>query len=257
MKFEKFPVSRFVDMATNNHRSPMANVIPNGFISNGAFVNPAKPETKCPCCGAQPAHANQVDGNGDMLQPIKEDDFYNNIVKNRQAKIDSIADDIARGDKYTLDPTSLQKVRDGCDKQLKDAQDAKATIDNARAQKPPCPNLHDPADTGCGVHFKMPHSLDSMVPPSVVGKSNRKSFYRENILGFKDSVRQVSIASHTKPDGSPIKAKGETVNHKTPLQAGGCPTNQSNLIPNSALTPECQKVDAAQTKLHDFGEKDW
>jgi len=260
VKFEGEPVIRFTDLATHNHASPVGNAPPWVEVCKlGAFPDDV-PEgwPKCPCCGKD-AHANQVDSSGKLHPTVKEDDFYQNIVNNRQAKIDSIEVDISAGAPYTLDPAKLQKVRDGSAKQLKDAQEAKATIDKARAKKPPCPNLHDPPDTGCGTHFKPDRSLASIVPDDIAakGKSKTKDYYRTNILGFTDGVRSAVIDKHTKPDGSPIKKKGEQVNHKTPLQAGGCPVHEDNLIPNSALEDDCKKVDAAQTKLHDFGEQDW
>ena len=256
VKFEGEPVIRFTDLASHNHASPGGNSPPWVEVCKaGMFPADFADEwPKCPCCD-EAAHANQVDENGELYETIPEDEFYDNIVANRQAKIDSIATDIANNAPYTQDAARLASVRQQCQAQLDKATDAKSKIDAARTKTPPCPNLYDPPDEKCGTHFKMTRSLSSIVPDTVTKK--KKDYYRKNILSFTNGVRNAVIDKHTKPDGSPIRKKGEQVNHKTPLQAGGCPVDDKNLMPNSALSPECQELDQAQTDLHDFGERDW
>lgn len=256
VKFEGEPVIRFTDLATHNHASPGGNTPPwVEFCKKGTFPEDFADEwPKCPCCKG-PAHANQVNADGKLYDTIPEEKFYQNIVDNRQAKIDSIDVDIANKEPYTQDPARLQKVRDGCAEQKAKASAAMDEITAARKKDPPCKNLHNPKDEGCGTHFKMTRSLSGIVPDE--NKKKAKQHYREKILGFTDGVRNAAIEAHKTPAGDPIKKKGEQVNHMTPLQAGGCPIHLNNLMPDSALPPECQKLDRAQTTLHDFGEKDW
>jgi Domain of unknown function (DUF4150) len=189
IKFEGMNVDRHLDLTTSNHASPMGDTPPS-TETEGQAAGDDEPE--CPCCHQTPPHANQVDEHGDLYDTIDEDEFYQNIVDNRQAKIDSIETDITEGKDYTKDPDKLKRVRELCQKQLEEAKAAKAVIDAARNIDPPCPNVYNPANEGCGTHFKMTRSLDSLVPEEIAGKSKRKKYYRETILQFNNSVKQAS-----------------------------------------------------------------
>jgi len=100
----------------------------------------------------------------------------------------------------------------------------------------------------------MTRSLRSLAPAEMED-GKKKNYVRESVLGFTDKVKQES-RMRWKMKGRQIPRKSP-VNHMTPLAAGGCPTSQENLIPSGALPEECQKVDAAQTKLQEIGETPW
>lgn len=42
---------------------------------------------------------------------------------------------------------------------------------------------------------------------------------------------------------------GSKVNHKTPLDAGGCPVSDANLVPDPVLSGPCREIEDLQTKL--------
>ena len=86
-------------------------------------------------------------------------------------------------------------------------------------------------------------------------RKERYNDARERVLGFSDSVKK-ECRDSWRAKGKTI-GKSSPVNHMTPLEAGGCPTSQKNLVPTDALSPECQAVEKAQTKLQEIGDRAW
>jgi Toxin PAAR-like domain len=251
VKIEGKNVCRHVDITTSNHASDGTTTVPapTGESQTLALIK----EGKCPCC-EKPLHPNQVNEKGEPHPLIKEDDYYKKGVATMQSKLDSIPGDIAAKLPYTLDPAKLTKVQEGTAKQLKDAQDAQATVANSRNIDPPCENVHNPKDEKCGAHFDASRSVTSLGPEGMERKK-RYNTARESVLGFTDHVK-TECRDLWRSKGKTI-GKSSPVNHMTPLEAGGCPTDQKNLVPSDALSDECKKVDAAQTKLQEIGERAW
>jgi hypothetical protein len=248
-------VCRHVDITTSNHASPPPGS-PGAPSIDKQTLELIK-EGKCPCC-EKPLHPNQVDEHGTPYQPITEQDYYERrgaeAEATMQAKLDSIPGDIEAGMAYTQNPASLAFVQKRTAEQLQEVKDARATVANARNIDPPCENLHNPKDAKCGTHFDMKRTLRSLAPPGTEEKAIKKTV-RENVLGFTDSVKK-DCREIWRAKGRKI-GKSSPVNHMTPLSAGGCPIGQKNLIPSDALSDDCKKVDAAQTKLQEIGEKQW
>lgn len=248
--FEGKNVCRHLDITSSNHASPGSTTVP---VPTGEDQAVAPEEDKCPCCG-KPLHPNQVDADGRPYARISEDDYYDKGVSTMQAKLDSIPVDIANQAPYTLDADKLARVQQGTEKQLADAISARQTVAGARSIEPPCPNLHTPKDEGCGTHFDTTRSLRSLAPEDVP-KDKRKNHVRDKVLGFDDSIK-TSCRKEWRDKGHKV-GKSSPVNHMTPLDAGGCPTSQKNLVPSDALPAECLAVDKAQTKLQEIGETRW
>jgi hypothetical protein len=111
---------------------------------------------------------------------------------------------------------------------------------------PDCPNVHNPQNAGCGVHFDLP--------------KNRKN--EEQRLEFENKHRDKFVdhwdAAH--PD-NPVP-KGTSINHMTPLDAGGCPSGGGpdkgypGLVPDHILTGPCAEIEARQTALQGRKTKD-
>lgn len=259
VKFEGENVPRHLDLMGHNEASEPSATPPWPYLDKMTPPPPPAEEEKCPCCHG-PLHPNQKNEKGVAHPRIKEEDYYKKGVTTMQAKLDSIPGDIAAKKAYTLNPARLKDIQEKVAKQLKDAQDAYNTVANARNIKPPCENVHTPKDEGCGTHFEASRSVTSLGrETSDSGKAlSRKERYndaRESVLGFNDSVKKL-CRDLWREKGKTI-SKSSPVNHKTPLEAGGCPIGQGNLVPTDALSPECQTVDKAQTKLQEIGEKAW
>lgn len=255
VKIEGKNVCRHFDITTSNHACDPTTTAP--VITTESQTEELIKEGKCPCCEGL-LHPNQVDEKGQPYPLIKEKDYYKRrgeqAEATMQSKLDSIPGDIARGEAYTKDPVKLAFVQQRCAEQLQEVKDARATIANARNIKPPCENLHNPKDEKCGAHFDMSRSLRELAPPGTPDKE-KKNVVREKVLGFTDKVK-VECRKQWRAKGKTV-GKSSPVNHMTPLSAGGCPTGQKNLVPSDALSPECQAVDKAQTKLQEVVEKAW
>ncbi|PXX58252.1 protein of unknown function [Pseudomonas sp. LAMO17WK12:I10] len=249
--FEGKNVCRHLDLTTSNHASAGSTTVtaPTGEDQTKALIK----DGKCPCC-ERDLHPNQVDANGRPYDLISEEEYYDKGVATMQKKLDSIPKDIAEGKSYTQDPATLEIVVQATAKQLDAAKAARQIVAGARSIEPPCQNLHKPKGERCGAHFDTKRSLRSLAPDSLEEK-RKKNYVRENVLGFDNDVKQL-CRKLWRDKGHKISKKAP-VNHMTPLDAGGCPTSQENLVPSDALPPECLKVDVAQTKLQGIGEKEW
>jgi uncharacterized Zn-binding protein involved in type VI secretion len=242
VEFEGKGVCRHLDLTTSNHASDPPGTPPIPEAETQALVTAGTvDETKCPCCGA-PRHANQKDPvTGEPYAAISEADWYQKAVDSHNAKVQSMNVDIASNPSIVT--TKAVAIAETLRKQ-KEAQDAMNTISAARKKSSPCPNLHDPPDTGCGTHFKKTNK-----------KPNTSDLKERTKMGFNNTVRNESIRL-ARERGFQVTGSSP-VAHKTPLSAGGCPSSQDNLIPNQALSPECQSLDEAQTLLQSGAALVW
>jgi hypothetical protein len=66
---------------------------------------------------------------------------------------------------------------------------------------------------------------------------------------FTAGVRNAAIAKARADFPDKTIPDDDKVNHKTPLDAGGCPVGPNNTIPDGALSSECKRIDDLQTAL--------
>ena len=244
VKIEGQNVDRNMDFTTSNHASPMSNGQPPNVNASGVAKPP--PDAECPCCHKKP-HANQWDPDtGDMYEEVEELEYYKEGVEHRQNGVSTESQEAFK--KETASEMSEAKQEEIIKFHINlktGAEAAHTTLEDAMNQDPLYPNLHQSGDP-CGKHFNKTNPKP---------KTSKKKARRQ--LGFSDGVRNECLRRHPNmPDGTPIPSKdgdgkGPGICHKTPLSAGGCPTDQKNLIPKDALTEECKKVDDAQTILQD------
>ncbi|WFP62580.1 DUF4150 domain-containing protein [Mesorhizobium sp. WSM4904] len=254
VKADGLPVSRFTDISTNNHSSDqVGNTPPQAKIGTPGPGGGSAPKTKCPCCGAEPAHANQVKANGEMCDTIPESQYYSERMQRANAKIDDIEATMTPGDPRRFKAWEQYTKR----------KQAHETVKNARSGGKKCPNLHE-EDKDCGVHFQGTRSYSEILEQEDpdkkrelelkhAGKPNAKDLthvdilhhVRTKILGVTDSVKNQII----KRDGKGTGQNKGKVHHMTPIDAGGCPTSPNNLIGEGALAGDCKDINEAQGTL--------
>ncbi|MER9070362.1 DUF4150 domain-containing protein [Mesorhizobium sp. M0185] len=257
VKADSLPVSRFSDISTNNHTSDqVGNTPPQAKVGRPGPGGGSAPKTKCPCCGTEPAHANQVKANGEMCDTVPEAEYYKERMQRANAKIVNIEETAKAG---TLGLVPRMKAWDQYEKR----KEASKTVANARATGEKCPNLHE-EDKDCGVHFKGTRSYSEILEQADpekkreletkhAGRKNEKDLIhvdilhhvRTKILGITDSVKKAII----KRDGKGTGTNTGKVHHMTPIDAGGCPNSPKNLIGQGALSGECDKINEAQGTL--------
>lgn len=236
--FEGKKVNRHLDITTSNHGSDPGSTPPMPGVESMTVAKPdeeKKAGPKCPCC-KEAMHDNQKDPDtGEPYEQCSEAEWYGGAVAAHDKKVAEMHTFLKAKPTWAAQGNNQFKI----DETLRKAKEAKEAMDKltaARAKTPPCENLHNPADSGCGVHFKKTNP-----------KPNTSDGSERARLGFTDGVRNDCIRSY--------KAAGRTcsgssmVCHKTPLAAGGCPNGAGNLVPKDVLSPECAAVDEAQTSL--------
>lgn len=251
VKVEGKNVNRHLDITTSNHGSMPGNTppMPNmESMSLASAEDTSSDEDKCPCCG-EPRHANQKDPDtGLPYAQINEQDWYDKAVDVHDTKVQRMHEFLAKNPSWASQVdgkgiSNQSKIDETLRKQA-EAHDAHKKLREARNKTPPCENLHNPPDTGCGTHMVKTNK-----------KPNTSTSKERGKLGFKDSVRRQSIAE-CRAKGHSVSSSSE-VCHKTALAAGGCPSNSKNLIPKDALSPECKEVDDAQTLLQGTASEAW
>ena len=236
VKFEGLNVDRHLDLTTSNHASPMGNTPPLPETEDQAVGDKETDEDKCPCCGQSP-HENQVDPDTkQMYKAIDEMDWYKKGVDAADSKVAGIESFFTNNPQFNRADASWQEKINNTLQQQQEAHDAFERLKSAREKTPPCENLHDPPNTGCGKH------LDKTSPePRTSDPKVRKR------LGFTERVRKGTIRRDIDM-GRPCPPNSSII-HQTPLGAGGCPNGPANLIPKDVLSDECKAVDDAQTAL--------
>jgi hypothetical protein len=121
---------------------------------------------------------------------------------------------------------------------------AQKALDEVKAKADAdCPNLHKPKDVGCGTHFDNPNTKRAnaagkmQTPSEMARKEFTKGVRNEHLR-----MARVKFPDKTIP-------ADDQVNHKTPLDAGGCPIGPHNTIPDGALSEECKRIDRLQGAL--------
>lgn len=240
VKFEGKNACRLTDKMQMNHGNTACLA---GDIETGTGAAEVAAEiTECPCCHGE-LHDNQRDpATGKALPVVKERDWYQKGVAMHQQKANEIGDWLkVPANAARRNDADIVKAIAETTRKRDEAKAAMKVLDDARANGSTCPNLHNPADQGCGTHFARPASAPA------INKGNR--------AGFTEAHRSQCIKDW-KAKGFKI-TNSSPVAHKTPLAAGGCPIDPGNLIPNDALSEECKAIDKAQTDLQGAATEAW
>jgi len=243
--FEGKNVPRHIDLTTSNHGSNANNPVPTPNLAQSATSNPGQATlSTCPCCKG-PLHENQkAPETGQPFETVPEMEFYGRIAQyrmSRRAEMQGILQRVAEGKMpmppwaNKLDPKSGLPVKDNiirmgdeCEKDFKKLQEL-------RQKHPNCPNVHEPRDQGCGVHFKV-------VEPGLAGDVKSGGAWR--------AARQKSIKEWRKKGYSIYDE--DQVNHMPPADSGGCPYSLSNLVPDSVLSGDCREIENIQTRIQNM-----
>jgi hypothetical protein len=195
-------------------------------------------EPKCPCCGGD-AHPNQVGPDGKLSPKKKEAEYYDGKAAPFMARRNEMQQVLDSGkvpawaSRPGADPNPLYNGLATKDIIINKGNDYERTakrLGELRAGNKDCPNVHEPPDEGCGTHFE----------PNGQALEARKEF---------DKVRPHYLKRYVKGNpGSGVNG-GSKVNHKTPLDAGGCPVSDANLVPDPVLSGPCREIEDLQTKL--------
>jgi len=249
-------VCRHMDITTSNHASSGTTTSPN--VTTEAETVALIKAGKCPCCQG-PLHDNQKDDTGRPLTRKNQDDYYQGKrdavaaksagypewAKKNPARVDVPmtlkfgAGKVGLFPEVELPPGELAK------EELRRADSVLSDLKAAEAANPDCPNLHNPKDVGCGTHFEVPNTKrvkQGQTKAKTPGQLAREEYEKS---GAADDARRLARAKYPGKD----IPDDDTVNHKTPLDAGGCPTSQNNLIPSGALDARCKHLDDLQTVL--------
>ena len=241
---ENKAVTRTADLTTSNH----AGEQPGGGamtpqiagVSPGAPGADAEDETLCPCCRGL-RHANQKDAGGAPLKKTSSANYYAGkkaVIDKKVAGFDAWA--AANPDR--LGGTMVLKFASDifgpfssvpAQVAAEEARRGKQLIDDLQklmSENPDCPNVPKSGD-GCATHFEG-------VPPGAATAA-RAEFTK----GVQNAAnRRAAAKGFTVP-------KGTKVNHITPLDAGGCPIGDKNLVSDAELSGNCAQIDKLQTAL--------
>ena len=114
---------------------------------------------------------------------------------------------------------------------------------------PPQPNR------GCGVYFVQPNASSR--------KKSRKKWdttYKKEFVARYNAKFAAEIKAGTKTEleiEHDPKKEGEQIVHKTPMAAGGCNKNDTNLQRKSDMSGDCQKLDDDLTTIHNERTSHW
>lgn len=243
VKIEGANACRHLDLTTSNHAGDPGATPPfpeaeKRLVTGGAAVDDP---TKCPCCKG-PLHENQKDPvTKDPYPRMKESDFYDAIGTYFVDKAAEMAAQVASGalkfwaTKAAIDPNPAYNGRLVHEVIVAKGEAFKkdmARLTELRKNNPGCLNVHTPPDEGCGVHFK-----------NTGGKAAEVKK-----MEFKDSVRN-RVVNEWQAKGHKVPSNGAQINHKTPVDAGGCPIGSGNLVPDCVLTGECAEIETLQTRF--------
>ncbi|WP_371355925.1 DUF4150 domain-containing protein [Pseudomonas chlororaphis] len=239
--FEGQNIDRHTDITTSNHASPMANA--STPTINIAFAAP--PDTtpfqgECKCCGQ--FHAGQQGG-----VEVSEDVWYGlNEGQDIESELDALADpplkNKSKRKKVYLD---LDKLAER-DSKLKDR-----TYAVSSARELGCKSLPEPP---CNTYYVFPQTTEST--------GNHKTIRSKRTSEIDDewnSHRKKYKEKHNLPDNIEHmgKRKENKINHRVPKAAGGCPTGDNNLVPDSKLSKACRDVDDKLSSAQDDAADRW
>jgi hypothetical protein len=245
VKFEVKGVNRHLDLTTSNHGAQTPGTGPGpGVESMGPGGGESDSEApKCPCCN-ESAHPNQLGPDGKLSPVVTQDEYYAGKAEYFTSRRDQMQNIIDSGkipgwaSSPGRDPNPAYDGLPMKDMIMKKASDAESAVGELReltAANPNCPNLHQPPDVKCGTHLK----------PNGRARQARKKFDQR-----RDKYLRRYIKEHPQ---FPQVTMSAQVNHKTPLDAGGCPVSEeSNLIPDPILNGPCARIEALQTRIQSF-----
>jgi uncharacterized Zn-binding protein involved in type VI secretion len=244
--FEGLKVNRHLDLCTSNHGSepPGTPPMPSMESMSPSLAGTADDGPKCPCCH-NAAHPNQLQPDGSLSPVVSQDKYYADRIERFTARRNQMQAILDRGKAppwATKPGKDANPAYDGLsikDIIINKGNDAGGTLEQLRevtAANPDCPNLHNPPDDDCGTHFE----------PNGNAAAARVIFEKER-------TRYLSRYRRANPHQTAVTGSSQ-VNHKTPLAAGGCPTSDTNLIPDPVLEGPCADIEALQTRIQSFQE---
>lgn len=202
---------------------------------------------KCPCCGLA-AHGNQKDADGNVLKPMKRDDYY----RKKKAEVDKKSAGYPEwAEKNPSRTEESMTLKFGSDLYgpfsgkpsaiaAEEARRAEQMLDELLGlmeNNKNCPNVQP--DSGCGTHFDL--------PAGQIVSNQRKEFNNKHRKGF------IKHWDQENPDNE--IPTNTSINHITPLNAGGCPSGGGEtkgfpgLVPNHILSGPCADIEKRQTAL--------
>jgi hypothetical protein len=232
VKIEGQNVDRHTDLTTSNHASPMANAsVP---MLNAAFMAPSGDVQagKCECCGKR--HAGQQGG-----VKVTEDQWYG---LDEGPEIDR---GIRQLHNHPPHPRNAKAVKEwqGALADLV-ARDQKLQARKAAVQRARESNCKSLPEEPCDVYYVFPQR------PADTEKKLSTTVRRSQEIEDEWNAHRNKYKRNR-----PRLASGEKINHRTPKAAGGCPTGNGNLVPDSRLSAEClaadQDLSAAQSNAAD------
>jgi len=252
VKFEGMNVDRHVDFTTTNHASPMTNGA--GTVSGESSE---KKELKsCPCCDG-PLHQNQKDSDEKALPTQTEEQyydtklaFYTKRVKDAEKWFTANPDkkNIMRKVSVCHEKANV-KFSEVASKQLELVHKVVSEYKGLRAANKDCRNVHK-SDEKCGTHFVVPREKRTVKNKEGVDITGTPAQLarRETTPGIEREVRRSAKKKY--PDA---KTTGD-IAHMTPLDAGGCPINMGNMIPQDTIEGEnCKKIEKLQSCIQSLG----
>lgn len=240
-------VNRHLDITTSNHGSqppgtPPVPGLESMSMGGGDDGGDDDDSPKCPCCGDD-AHPNQLGEDGKLSPTVSQDQYYADKTEHFTSRRQQMADIMVSRSPpnwATRTGTDNNPLYNGLPVHeiiTKKGDHAEASLRELReltVANPDCPNLHHPPDSGCGTHFE----------PNGQSEAARNEF---------DKMRHQYLLRYRRENPQHAQVSGRSqVNHKTPLDAGGCPVSSENLIPDPVLEGPCAQIETLQTRLQSF-----
>ncbi|GJL49598.1 MAG: hypothetical protein NPIRA01_08250 [Nitrospirales bacterium] len=251
VKFEGENVDRHTDLTTSNHGSyPAGVVVPNPEMEKLALARIA--DNACPCCDKKDCPAAFQPG--DQALGFKE---YYDIPLGRDATGKKIKVE-------AVSPRQEQRLKQFNEEIKPRLLSCSCTPPNEILPEPPCDvfrqidqprykdiegkweekgvkqNYRDWYEKTHGVSLKGPSEILSGLVASL----------GPEIAAILDADRKLSKGDPKRKDWDDLTKEANSkarINHKTPKEAGGCPTNPNNLQPQQTLCDACQEIDTFMT----------
>ena len=271
--FESKNVCRHLDITSSNHACPPSTTVPLPSAEMMAMsAQQAIDEDKCPCCGAA-LHGYQKGDDGKPLKPISEKDYYDkkikkvedatNAKKNKknEARVNHKLNALTQ---KRADVDQLIAMKEASRKRVADAKAAGASASDAA--KAGCPNVAEKDGQGCGTYFDTQDVV--YTNPVMIGATGQIPLDTPKKLANADfsQTQYHRVMGNTGPTPKDIAIQkwedanqphkvgaDDTMDHKTPKQAGGC-NSAYNTAPSSWYNsnPECAKIEELQKSLEDI-----
>ncbi|WDH32964.1 DUF4150 domain-containing protein [Pseudomonas chlororaphis] len=225
--FEGQNVDRHTDITTSNHASPMANA--STPTINIAFAAP--PDTtpfqgECKCCGE--FHAGQQGG-----VEVSEDVWYGlNEGQDIESEFNTMDDPHPQNkNEQRKTARNLKKLIEREPK----LEQRKAAVSLARELE--CKSL---PEHPCNTYYIFPQTTEDTDKHKTM-RSKRTSEIDDAWNSYRKEYKEKNDLPETVEHRG--KVKENKINHRVPKAAGGCPTGDNNLVPDSKLSSECRDAD--------------